>query len=119
MSHPHQERITHFDALVEHLSAFEEERREELAELYEVDSTSAEEIARRWVVDPDRFVAVLEEEFEHPDAWEVIDHLVQEHDLPLGVEWVDPQIRQNLTRVGVMKPVAMHTVEPDLDWIPG
>ncbi len=113
------ERSTYFDALLEHLDAFDGSDRERLAELYSASSAAPVDIAHQWCKRPDEFIEVVEREVGDTDAWRVIDLLAQEHDLPVELNWVGRKEHKELIRLGLMKPAPRRVGKRDLNWIPG
>ncbi|AWV89057.1 hypothetical protein [Bradymonas sediminis] len=110
---------THFANLLEHLKAFDAGRRRHLATLYGADSSDVMDIAMRWCSAPDAFCEVLQAELGSPDAWWVVEQLVQEHDLEVDLGWLDGEGRAVLCELGVLRPRRGRRKNDALDTIPG
>jgi|GEM_PF-2249794 len=110
---------THFANLLEHLKAFDAGRRRHLAELYGAESSDIVDIAMRWCTAPEVFCRVLQAELGSPDAWWVVEQLVQEHDIEVDLGWLDGEGRAILCELGVLRPRRGRRKNSDVDTIPG
>jgi hypothetical protein len=139
MTQPLHEHSTHFASLLEHLSAFDEGQRQKLAEMYAASSADEVDIALKWCRNPEVVNDVVERKLGDSTAWLVLDQLAQEHDLPVELDWVDPESRAALIDIGMLKPggyspegqapagetsagqapAGQPLGDVDVDWVPG
>lgn len=110
---------THFANLLEHLKAFDAGRRRRLASLYGAASGEVLDIAMRWCRAPEAFCDTLQDELGTADAWWVVEQLVQEHDLPVELGWLDNAGRAALCELGVLRPRRGRRKDGEVDTIPG
>jgi hypothetical protein len=118
MTQPLHGHTSHFASLLEHLGAFEQTRREQLAELYGASSAEPVDIALQWCRHPEAFASVVKQQIGDSAAWSVLEQLAQEHDLPVDVDWVDARSQKALAELGLLKASSKRR-SAGSDWVPG
>lgn len=119
MNHALHQSSPQFEALVEHIGAFGEKRRERFAELYAAETAKPVDIALQWCRHPDEFADVVEAQLGDTEARWVLEQLVQEHDMAVDIGWVDQEVRDELVELGLIRPPSRRRKERNLAIVPG
>lgn len=107
-----------FLQLVEHFEGMPAHRLEALCETYEVDEQAADALARQWCQAPERVLEVLGDALGHR-AWNALLDLAYEHDAAVDVSWLEPEIRSELAKVGMLQKGPIRHAWNDPDSVPG
>jgi hypothetical protein len=110
-THGHQ---PHFEALVEHIATHGTDTREKMAAVFEAPSAEPRAIAKCWCQHPESFLEALDEHLTD-DMWFAVEQLAFEHDLPLDISWLAPEVRAELERLGLVR---IEPTSPDETWMP-
>ncbi len=95
---------THFLRLVAHLEAFDAGHRKRMAELYSAPGSDAEVLAQYWVSHPEEVLEVVGREVSSSAGWRIIEEAALDHDLNVTLDWTSPRQREEVTRLGLLKP---------------
>ncbi len=98
--------VPHFDALVAHLDTFAPHQRRALAARCDADSETSEAIARRWCVAPETLRDSVRACMTSAHLRTLIEDLVLDHDLPVGVAWAGRKSLRQLVDLGLLPPDA-------------
>ncbi|MFB6264101.1 MAG: hypothetical protein ABEL76_10830, partial [Bradymonadaceae bacterium] len=94
----------HFLQLVDYLGDFSAAHREELADLYGAEDSSADRLARYWCTHSAQFLEVVEERIVSRRGRAVLETLANEHGIELDVDWVGRAVQQTLSDLGLFGP---------------
>lgn len=93
----------HYRRLVQHFESFSAFQLKRLAKVYQCPEASAEGLATSWCMQPDRVREHIDHKLRGTPAWDAVEQLVLDHDIPVLLDWLDGHTLRQLIDVGLVR----------------